>query len=804
MLRLTVLLAMLASAGALVSCGDASATVSATMSASAAGVAPDAIAAEDDPGAQDGGAPAGAKGAGKGKGKGKGGKGVRKAATVTEDATADVIPPELHAGDGSKRMAARLAVLAADADIILDRTLNEQRVRHFEEALAEAVRTGAPTSQARLALATEKVNAGRSEEAAQELAGLLADLEGRGVALNPEYKLQLLHTLGIAWMRVGEQSNCVLHHTADSCLLPISEKGRHVDASGSRHAMEVYRQILRVDPKDDTARWLLNIAAQTVGEWPAGVEPEFLVPPSAFASAEDVGRFHDVATACGVADRGLAGGICMEDFDGDGLLDLVTSSWDIEVPLRYHRNDGNGHFTERSAEAGFTGITGGLNMVHADVDNDGDADILVLRGAWKAEAGARHPPSLLQNDGHGTFRDVTEESGLLYFLSTQGAAFADYDGDGWLDLFITNESDKKHQAPCRLFHNDGDGTFTEVGAAAGVDVVSYVKTCGWGDFDEDGDPDLALSRMDGPPILFRNDAGRFTNVTAAAGITDPQQSFPCWWFDHDNDGDLDFFVSGYHFGQADEVCRDYLGLPNDGVTPRLYRNAGGGTFEDATAAAGLMHVYPTMGCNYGDLDNDGWMDFYLSTGEPDLRGIYPNRLLRNREGRGFTDVTTSAGMGHIQKGHGIAFGDLDNDGDQDVFAVMGGAFSGDGFQRSLFENPGHGNAWVTLELQGVASNRCAIGARVRVRVTRPDGSTRDIHHVVGTGASFGSESLQAELGLGDATGIAEVEVRWPGSGARDVLKDLPMQRAWRIVEGAEAPEALTRRTFRLGGAVAGG
>jgi len=204
-----------------------------------------------------------------------------------------------------------------------------------------------------------------------------------------------------------------------------------------------------------------------------------------------------------------------------------------------------------------------------------------------------------------------------------------------------------------------------------------------------------------------------------------------------------------------------------------------------------------MGANFGDLDNDGFPDLYLATGEPDLRGIYPNRLWRNDGGKRFVDVTTSADVGHIQKGHAVCFGDLDNDGDQDLFVVMGGAFAGDGFQRVLFENPGHGHSWVTLVLQGVKANRCAIGARLRVQVRRPDGSSRDIWHTVGTGGSFGSESLQAEIGLGDATAIEEIEIRWPGS-ATQIVKDLAPERSWKIIEGSD-PVELPRKPFKLGG-----
>jgi hypothetical protein len=206
-----------------------------------------------------------------------------------------------------------------------------------------------------------------------------------------------------------------------------------------------------------------------------------------------------------------------------------------------------------------------------------------------------------------------------------------------------------------------------------------------------------------------------------------------------------------------------------------------------------------MGCNWGDLDNDGWPDFYLGTGEPDLCAIYPNRLFRNDGGRRFLDVTTAAGMGHLQKGAALAFGDLDDDGDQDVLEIMGGLLAGDTFHRVLFRNPGSSNHWVTLVLEGMKANRSAIGARVRVAVRRADGTTRDIHHLVGTGGSWGSQSLQAELGLGDAAAIESVEIAWPGSGTRQTVRGeaLALDSCWKIVEG-QAPLRLERPAFGLG------
>src|SRR5260221_8566643 len=134
-----------------------------------------------------------------------------------------------------------------------------------------------------------------------------------------------------------------------------------------------------------------------------------------------------------------------------------------------------------------------------------------------------------------------------------------------------------------------------------------------------------------------------------------------------------------------------MGLPYSSERPRLYHNNHDGTFSDVAKAAGLDHLLHAMGCNYGDLDNDGYLDFYLGTGDPSLGTLIPNRMFRNAQGRFFQDVTTSGGFGHLQKGHGVSFADFDNDGDQDIYTVIGGAYSGDHYRNVFFENPGHGN-----------------------------------------------------------------------------------------------------------------
>jgi hypothetical protein len=566
---------------------------------------------------------------------------------------------------------------------------------------------------------------------------------------------------------------------------------------------------LRESPSDLLARWLLNIAYMTLGEHPHKVPSQWLIPARVFDSEYDIKRFPDVAGRLGLDVLGLAGGSVLEDFNADGLLDLMVSSSGLRDLLRFFQNNGDGTFTERTAEAGLSGLVGGLNMVHADYNNDGFPDVLVLRGAWMGPAG-HYPNSLLRNNRDGTFTDVTEEAGLLSFHPTGTAAWGDFNNDGWVDLFVGNESRGKENHPCELFQNNGDGTFSEIAGALGLADLGFVKGVIWGDYNNDGLLDLYVSRLGAPNRLFRNEGKQalkqgekfpkiswaFTDSTSQAGVAAPVNSFATWFWDYDNDGWQDLFVAAFHTHKLGDIAATYLGLPNQAERSRLYRNNHDGTFSDVTGRAGLDKVLLIMGANFGDLDNDGFLDAYFGTGEPDFRALLPNRMFRNAAGSYFQDVTTSGGFGHLQKGHAISFGDIDNDGDQDIYADIGGAFPGDAFWNVLFANPGHSGSWVTLELEGARSNRAAIGTRVKISVESERG-TREIYQSVNSGGSFGASSLRLETGLGDAKAIREVEIFWPASRTTDKITSLQLNRFYRIREGEKTAVPLVRKSFRL-------
>jgi hypothetical protein len=188
-----------------------------------------------------------------------------------------------------------------------------------------------------------------------------------------------------------------------------------------------------------------------------------------------------------------------------------------------------------------------------------------------------------------------------------------------------------------------------------------------------------------------------------------------------------------------------------------------------------------MGANFGDIDNDGFLDMYLGTGNPSYAALVPSALLRNKGGTAFVDVTASTGTGELHKGHGVAFADLDNDGDEEIVFEVGGATPGDAHALRLFENPGHGADWITLKLVGTRTNRAAIGARIAVTV-QGEGGTRSIHRVVGSGGSFGASPLQQHIGLGRAAQKVDVEIWWPASDTRQRFTNVGKNQVVEVTE----------------------
>ena len=613
-----------------------------------------------------------------------------------------------------------------------------------------------------------------------------------------------LSQLALSYMRLGEKMNCLHDHSAQSCIFPISFAAVHKDKHGSQKAIELYESILRSNPRNLEARWLLNIAYMTVGGYPQDVPAEYLLKllPD---EAKNFKPFVDIAPNLGLDKKSQAGGAIIDDFDNDGDLDIVLSSWDLGEKMYFFKNNGNGSFSDASVSSGLGQFTGGLQIVQTDYNNDGFKDIFVLRGAWKKEYG-REPNSLLRNNGNGTFTDVTVESGLLSFHPTQAATWADFNNDGWLDVFIGNETSSdtaKH--PCEMYINNKNGTFTNLTKQTNTNIVAFVKGVTSGDYNNDGWADIFISTLNGNKILLRNEGkmGKlvFKDVSEEAGLTRNQSpTFPTWFWDYDNDGWLDILVCEYKFTNslAWYAAAEALGMKNE-ISGKvfLFRNKHDGTFEEVTEKVGLDKVAFAMGSNFGDIDNDGYPDIFLGTGNPQYESLVPNKMFQNIKGEKFLDVTSAARVGNLQKGHGVSFADLDDDGDEDIFIKMGGAYAGDAYQNSLFLNPGQNkNNWLGISLEGTKNNRAAIGARIKVTF-KENGVERSVYRDVNSGGSFGANPLEQHIGIGSATTIESIEIRWPVGNYTQVFKNIQPNKHIKIKEGDQTLSSLQPKTIHF-------
>lgn len=365
------------------------------------------------------------------------------------------------------------------------------------------------------------------------------------------------------------------------------------------------------------------------------------------------------------------------------------------------------------------------------------------------------------------FQDITKQAGLSgwihkmgvpekkFIVETNGSGLCliDYNNDGWLDIYLVNGAtfdslDGKEPPPhAALFRNNHDGTFTDVSKEAGVQNDRWGYGCSVADYDNDGWPDL--------------------------------------------------FVTSY-LSAIDESLKTYVGGPHNAETLKLYRNKHDGTFEDVTAQVGLDKVFMPMGANFGDIDNDGYLDIYLGVGQPSFTALLPHVLLRNDGGKSFVDVTESSGTGELHKGHGIAFGDLSRRGSEDIVAEIGGAVPADKHALRVFENPGNSNDWLNVHLVGVKSNREALGALIHVTVKNGDAPPRSIYRTVGQTSSFGANPLEQHIGLGPNAQEVSLDVTWPSSGTRQHFRSVAKNQYIEIKELAPSYTQLERHPFRLG------
>jgi tetratricopeptide (TPR) repeat protein len=594
--------------------------------------------------------------------------------------------------------------------------------------------------------------------------------------------------IAIALFRASEEANCQSVHNETSCIIPFLSTAVHSRADYGYKSFRVLKELVDKDPKDMQSVWLLNIVNAAIGQpldsMPKGLRIDF----ARYSSPHPIGKFKNTVLSRKADFPELAGGAIVEDFDNDGFYDIIVSSCDPKRDILYYRNNGRGTFEDYTQKANLIGIKGGLNMTHCDYNNDGYADLFIMRGGW-FEGYGNYPNSLLRNNGDGTFTDVTIAVGLLSFHPTHSVVWHDFNRDGWLDLFVGNEtSNPADPHPSQFYISDGKGSFIEVTEKSGLLMREFVKGVTTIDFDNDGWMDLYVSCSGGRNKLFKNLGVKqggipsFKDVSVVAGIQDPIESFSCLTADINNDGWDDLFVMAYNPQYTlNNIAAEYLGISESAYYPRVYINNRNGTFKEASRQFGVRRSLDVMGLGMGDIDNDGYIDFYLGTGQPSFSGLYPNILFRNQNGEAFQDITMQTHMGHLQKGHQVAMVDFDNDGYIEIYANMGGFFKADFAYNVFFDNPGGNNNFVKVVLHGVVSDRKGIGARLTVEFEEK-GEVRRVFKTVSVGTSFGSSNFRQHIGVGQASQIKSLTVEWPATGKKVTFKDLEVNHQYYIKE----------------------
>jgi len=446
-------------------------------------------------------------------------------------------------------------------------------------------------------------------------------------------------------------------------------------------------------------------------------------------------------------DTGPSVGCAWGDYDSDGYPDLFVADAGKTASRLYH-NNGNGTFS-RVAKGPITNDLSDTDTgVWADYDNDGDLDLFLANYS---------PPSqdcFYRNEGSGVFTKVTQGAWVTDTGYGVGAAWGDYNNDGLVDLYVANSGNQNNY----LYRNNGDGTMTKITQGPPVTSGGNSHGCAWSDYDGDGDVDLFVACGPGDEQQFRNNGdGTFTRSSRAALPTSDGEGVGVSSADYDNDGDLDLLVTG--FGSNG-----------------LYRNDGPEHFQPVTVN-GLSSDQSNNGA-WGDYDNDGYLDVFIARYDRD------NFLYHNNGDGTFARVMEGALVHDGGRSCGCAWADYDNDGDLDLFVANGVDFFGTnpppepGF---LYRNDGGTNHWLLLRLVGIASNRSAIGAKVRIFATIQGKSFWQLREVSGGAGYCSQNDLRVHFGLGDATTVESVRIEWP-SGITQFLRDVAVNQLLTIEE----------------------
>lgn len=535
-------------------------------------------------------------------------------------------------------------------------------------------------------------------------------------------------------------------------------------------------QACRDTPTDLRYRWMLNVLTILAGQPQKNIPNEFRL--TMLPSARSSFRFQDVTTEAGVGRLALGRGAAWGDFDNDGRDDILVGA--ERAPFRLLRNLGNGKFEDVASRLGLVDPVG-LGCYAAqfiDYDNDGYEDVFLSSNGWGG--GGR---LFLFHNGQGkNFTDITASAGLGGSVNAFGSSWADYDNDGRPDLAVaTGIVDPSDGDRLRLFHNEGGGRFREVGQDAGLTQKAKWISVGWGDYDGDGRQDLLANSFNAGCFLFRNMGnGRFEDVSVDAGVRNSHHTYTAEFFDYNNDGRLDLFVSTYPEGDLKRMISEKISGASVPVDQRqlLFRNNGDGTFTNVAGQAGITGWYGAMSSQVADVDNDGYPEIFLGTGNPALDWTEPKALFHNDGKDHFADLARSAGLIHYGMLHGIVFSDYDDSGNLSMFGSFGGFYWGTRETSRLYRNLGCGNRALEVRLVGTRSNRNAIGAKVTAVV-----KGCQIFNWVNGGNGFGTlNSRVVHIGLTQDSKVDLLEIDWP-RGLHQSFRNVQADQRIEIVEG---------------------
>jgi len=579
---------------------------------------------------------------------------------------------------------------------------------------------------------------------------------------------------------------CGRYLDAERELIRVPRDSFFYDAAIHEAATALYRagrfegaaragvEAMKANPQNERARLLLWLSAQKLGGYPDYVPAAHRMEVKSGYDKPRV-EFEDIAHRIGLDKTAANRGSAIFDYDNDGYLDIAIATAHGGISL-YH-NNGDGTFTDVSVGSGLDGCVEAFGLSIADYDNDGYPDIFVTRFGFYAGNG-----HLYHNNRDGTFTDVTEKAGLNVWGPGFAASWVDYDNDGFVDLYIPNNLGSlfERKVPNRLFHNNGDGTFTEVTDQSGLSTIWPSIGGAWADYNNDGQQGVFVSNGIGRSQLYRNNGdGTFVDVSKEAGIDGVLFGSPVFWWDYDNDGWLD--IAQFSWSDHEDVIHTlkYDEGPADGSPMRVYHNNRDGTFTLVSRELGLTGCWGTMSANFGDFNNDGFLDLVLGNGSPKMDRMEPAIILENQDGR-FHNTTFAAGLPLTGKSHGINMADLFGDGRLSIIIAAGGAYPGDLLTTNVFYPKKLAGNYLNVRLDGTVSNRSAIGARVALEA----GGRRQHRQVTG-GSNFGCLPFEQHFGLADATAVESLEVRWP-SGLVQRFENLPINTTLNFIEGQPA------------------